>query len=168
MSSANIIWSSSEVSDQILKIKADGFVQTVLEHGDKIFKMLPSVEDIPRLEKAEDALRLGQIFIDMNMLAVSVRNPQFKDEDKKKWPKHLLVAQNVKNMPEKAFLVWNIEKSKGTLSIYLTVGIALMIGILLFPIWPLNVKIVIWYISFYFLVFFVSDCFLYSRLDYLL
>lgn len=73
-----------------------------------------------------------------------------------KWPKHLLIAQNVKQMPEKAFLLWNIEKPKGRLSIYLTIGIMLLIGILLFPIWPLQVKIIIWYISFYFLVFFVS------------
>jgi translocation protein SEC62 len=53
-------------------------------------------------------------------------------------------------------MTWLIPKDQKRLSLFLMLAILAGILIMLFPIWPLSVKLVIWYISFYLLVFLVG------------
>jgi translocation protein SEC62 len=57
---------------------------------------------------------------------------------------------------EKMFMMWMIPKDTKRLSLFLMLIAFAVLLIVLFPIWPVSVKLVIWYISFYLLVFLIS------------
>lgn len=59
-------------------------------------------------------------------------------------------------MTDKGFYLWKIEKSKGKLAFMLFLVILLVIAFMLFNIWPLWLKIALWYFSFYLLMFLVT------------
>ncbi len=58
-------------------------------------------------------------------------------------------------MLDKGFYIWNVEKSKGKLAFMLMLVVVIVIAFLLFNIWPLWLKIALWYCSFYLLMFLV-------------
>ena len=80
------------------------------------------------------------------------RHPQFPDEAKKKWPRHFMVARAPIFGP-KGFYMMQLPKSHKKLTILLIVGVLIVIAFMLFSIWPLWLKIGIWYVSFYTLIF---------------
>jgi hypothetical protein len=57
---------------------------------------------------------------------------------------------------EKGFYSWNIPKPRGKLAFFLFLGFLLAIAFMLFHLWPLWLKIGIWYFSFYTLIVLVS------------
>lgn len=84
------------------------------------------------------------------------RHPGFADELKKKFPKHLIYSKGGNNkMTDKGFYMFNIERSNKKLFLILVLVIAVVFAFLLFQIWPMWLKIGLWYFSFYSLVFLV-------------
>ena len=85
------------------------------------------------------------------------RDARFPDEAKKKFPKHLTPARPPNNkFTEKGFYTWNIPKPKGKLALFLFIGVLIAIAFMLFHLWPMWLKIGIWYFSFYTLIILVS------------
>lgn len=134
----------------------DNFHEIVLEHKDEILKKFKEVKAITSLDKLEDSIKLGQLFVDYKVIVVLERHPGIESELKKKYPKVLVPArpQNIK-MTEKGFYTWNVPKSHGKLALFLFLGVMIAIAFLLFNLWPLWLKIGIWYFSFYTLIFLV-------------
>lgn len=58
---------------------------------------------------------------------------------------------------EKGFYSWNIPKPRGKLAFFLFLGFMLAIAFMLFHLWPLWLKIGIWYFSFYLLIVLVRS-----------
>lgn len=85
------------------------------------------------------------------------RHPNVESESKKKYPKYLIPARPVNNkFTDKGFYMWQIEKPRGKLAFLLFLGIMLVIAFMLFNIWPLWLKIGLWYFSFYTLIILVN------------
>lgn len=83
------------------------------------------------------------------------RHPEATDEIKKKWPKKL-IPQRDGRANDKTFITWLTPKDSKRLSLFLMLIIFAVLLIVLFPLWPVGVKLIIWYISFYLLVFLVG------------
>lgn len=132
----------------------DNFHQVVLENKEEIMSNFKDVKAISQLEKLEDSIKLGQLFMDYKLLLALDRHPRIESELKKKYPKHL-VPTNAK-FSDKGFYSWNIPKPKGKLALLLFLGIMIVIAFMLFSIWPLWVKIGLWYFSFYTLIVLVT------------
>jgi len=62
-------------------------------------------------------------------------------------------------MQDKGFYIWKVEKSKGKLTMMLMLVVVIVVAFLLFNIWPLWLKIALWYFSFYLLMFLVNTIF---------
>ena len=137
----------------------DNFHEVVLENKEEIVKKFKEVKALPEIEKIEDSIKLGQLFIDYKLLRALERDPRVESELKKKYPKFLLPARPQFNkFTDKGFYTWQIEKPRGKLAFLLFMGIMLVIVFMLFNIWPLWIKIGLWYFSFYTLI--VLVCFL--------
>lgn len=97
------------------------------------------------------------MFIDFKLLIPLDRHLHSPDEAKKKYPKHLVPCAPPKwKMTDKGFYSWNTPKPMKKLTIYLIIGVIIAFAFLCFNIWPLWLKIAIWYFSFYTLVILVS------------
>jgi hypothetical protein len=68
----------------------DHYHQIVLENKDAIMKMFKHVTQIPSLDKIEDSIRLGNIFVENGLMKCLGRDHRVPDEAKRKYPKHLL------------------------------------------------------------------------------
>ncbi len=135
----------------------DNFHEVVLAHGSEIMKMFKEVKAIPKLEKIEDSIRLGQIFIDFKLLIPFERDPRQESEAKKKYPKFIVPARpQHSRCNEKGFYAWNIPKPRGKLAFFLFLGFLVAIAFMLFHLWPMWLKIGIWYFSFYTLIVLVG------------
>ncbi len=79
-------------------------------------------------------------------------------EKKMKYPKHLVPVRTMApKFTEKGFYVWMTPKPFGKMAFLLALGILISIAFMLFSIWPLWLKIGIWYFSFYTLVILVNN-----------
>ena len=108
------------------------------------------------METLDDSLKLGRMFIEYKMMVAMDRHPGFPDEAKKKYPKHLnTAAPSNSRMKDSGFYMWQLERSTGKLALFLGLGIAIVIIFMLFNIWPLWLKIGLWYFSFYTLMILV-------------
>jgi len=85
------------------------------------------------------------------------RHLHSESEAKKKYPKHLVPSRmgNCK-VTDKGFYSWQTPKPFKKIAILLTLGIIITIAFMLFSIWPLWLKIAIWYFSFYTLILLVG------------
>ena len=92
-----------------------------------------------------------QIMMMMRLLIPLVKHPNFPDDAKKKWPRHFVFAQAPIIGP-KGFYMFQLPKSNSKMIFLLGIGITVVIAFMLFSIWPLWLKIGIWYVSFYTLV----------------
>lgn len=110
---------------------------------------------VKELEKIEDSINLGKLFLAYQLLYVLDRDPRQEAEAKKKYPKHLVPSRQ-QTLTEKGFYAWNIPKSKTKLTLFLIIGVLIAIGFMLFSLWPLWLKIGIWYLSFYTLIVLVG------------
>ena len=118
--------------------------------------MFQHVKQFQTLDKIEDSVKLGQMMMNHKLLVPLMRDPRFKEEEKKKYPKHLYPAKGgALRMNDKGFYFWQVEKSTGKHAFFLVMLVVVMITFLLFNIWPLWLKIGLWYFSFYTLVILV-------------
>lgn len=127
----------------------------MLKHKEEILKKFFSGEhkEIEKLDTIEDSMRLGQFFIELGLLIPLERHLHSENEAKKKYPKHLVPSRmGMRKMTDKGFYSWNTPKPFKKLVILLTLGIIIAIAFMLFSIWPLWLKIAIWYFSFYTLI----------------
>jgi hypothetical protein len=110
------------------------------------------------LETIEDSIKLGQLFVDFRLALPLERHLHTPEEKKMRYPKHLVPArpQNFK-FNEKGFYAWLTPKPYGKMAILLTLVIVIVIAFMLFHLWPLWLKIAIWYFSFYTLIILVSS-----------
>lgn len=165
-----LITLSNFISEKGLKIKqamthdqqldyfrGDNFHQVVLANKSEILSKLKTIKQITSLETMEDATMLGQLFVDFRLALPLERHLHAADDKKMKYPKHLVPArpQNFK-FSEKGFYAWLTPKPYGKMAILLTLVIIIVIAFMLFSLWPLWLKIAIWYFSFYTLIFLVS------------
>ena len=149
---------------QLDYFRGDNFHQIVLEHKTAIMGKLKEVKALTLLETVEDAIKLGQIFVDFRLLLPLERHLHGPDDKKMKYPKHLVPAkpQNFK-FSDKGFYAWLTPKPYGKMAILLAIGIVIVIAFMLFSLWPLWLKIAIWYFSFYTLIVLVRFTFLLSQ-----
>jgi hypothetical protein len=84
----------------------------------------------------------------------SIKDPRFPDDIKRKYPKHIALLNGpINRMVDKGFFyVWTVEKPQGKIMLYLALAVVVVIAFMLFNIWPLWLKIGIWYVSFYLLM----------------
>lgn len=130
----------------------------MLANGAEILKKLKEIKAITKLETKEDSIRLGQVFVDFKLLIPLERHSHgAQDENMKlKYPKHLGPCKpNSWRMTEKGFYSWNTPKPMTKLTIFLIIGIIIAFAFMCFSIWPLWLKIGIWYFSFYTLIILV-------------
>lgn len=97
-----------------------------------------------------------QLLMMFRILIPLVKNPQHPDQAKKKWPRQLVIAPQPIIGP-KGFYMFQLPKSNKKLIILLTIGFIVVMAFMLFSIWPLWLKIGIWYVSFYTLIALVRD-----------
>lgn len=136
--------------------RMDNFTEIVLKHGEEIRKpLLEFFPKIPEIKTQKDAVELAQVFAMYKVCGLLERHPQAEDEIKKKWPKKLIPKRDGR-ANDKIFMTWLIPKDAKRLSLFLILAIIAGLLIMLFPIWPVSIKLVIWYISFYLLVFLVG------------
>ena len=89
------------------------------------------------------------------VMSILERHPDAEEELKKKWPKKLINKRDGA-ASEKVFMTWLIPKDTKQLSLFLILLIIAGLLIMLFPLWPMSIKTIIWYISFYLLVFLIG------------
>lgn len=112
------------------------------------------IKAIQTLDKLEDSIKLGQLFIDYKLLIPFERDPRHESEAKKKYPKFIVPARpQFGKFGEKGFYSWMIPKPRGKLALFLLIGFVIAIAFMLFNLWPMWLKIGIWYCSFYLLIF---------------
>jgi len=117
-------------------------------------KQFKKVTAIPKLETLEDSMKLGSLFIASRLLIPFDRDPRQPGEAKKKFPKHIVPVKQ--GFGEKGFYSWNTPKPRGKLALFLFIGVLIAIAFMLFHLWPLWLKIGIWYFSFYTLIVLVN------------
>lgn len=124
-----------------------------MKHKEEILKKFFSgaYKELTQLETLEDSMRLGQLLVDIGLLLPLERHLHSAEEAKKRYPKHL-VPSRVRKFSDKGFYSWLTPKPFKKLVILLVLGILIAIGFMLFSIWPLWLKIGIWYFSFYTLI----------------
>ena len=121
----------------------------------KLFKL---VKAVPEIADLKDSIKLGQLFIDYKLIIPFEKDPRKEEEAKKKWPKFLVPARPTSGrFAEKGFYSWNIPKPRGKLALFLFIGVLIAIAFMLFHLWPMWLKIGIWYFSFYTLIFLVNQ-----------
>jgi translocation protein SEC62 len=132
----------------------------VIENRTEIMKMFKEVKALPQLEDLKDSIKLGQLFIDYKLLIPLDKDPRKEEEAKKKWPKFLVPAgPKSGKFGEKGFYSWNVPKPRGKLALFLVIGVLIAIAFMLFHLWPMWLKIGIWYFSFYTLIILVRSIF---------
>lgn len=126
--------------------------------------MFSEISAIKQLSKMEDSVKLGQLFIDFRLLVPFDRDPRqekTEPEARKKFPKFLIPARTQQpKMTEKGFYMWIVPKPRGKLALFLFIGFIIAIAFMLFHLWPMWLKIGIWYFSFYTLIVLVGFIFL--------
>lgn len=87
----------------------------------------------------------------------TLKDPRFPTEMKRKYPKHLIPVNGPMNkMVDKGlFYFWTVEPQKSRLVFFLALVVIIVIAFMLFNIWPLWLKIALWYFSFYLLMLLV-------------
>lgn len=136
--------------------RMDNFSQIVLDHKDEIRKpLLEMFPKMPEIKAMSDVIELAQVFGMYKVMGILERHPEAADEIKKKWPKKLIPKRDGR-ANDKCFMTWLIPKDAKRLSLFLILAIVAGMLVMLFPIWPVAIKLVIWYISFYLLVFLVG------------
>lgn len=126
----------------------------MLANQTDILKMFKEVKAIQKLDTIEDSCKLLELCIMMKLFFPFERDPRFPDEAKKRFPKHF--APMPKKNLEKGFYSWNVPKPRGKLALFLAIGILIAIAFMCFSLWPLWLKIGIWYFSFYTLIILVG------------
>lgn len=97
------------------------------------------------------------MFIDFKLLMPLERHLHSETESKKKYPKHLVPARpQFRKMTEKGFYSWTTPKPFKKMAILLVLGVLLTFAFMLFSLWPLWLKIGLWYFSFYTLIVLVT------------
>lgn len=135
----------------------DNFHEVVKKNEEKILKCFKEIKAFRALQTIDEQMRLIILFIQLKLIVPLDRNPGFPDDFNKKYPKHLNPpsADNLR-LTAKGFYMWNIDRPRGKLALLLGIGIVIVIAFMMFNLWPLWLKIALWYFSFYTLVFLVS------------
>lgn len=107
---------------------------------------------VNELDKIEHSIKLGNLFGAYKLLFALEKDPKHENEAKLKYPKHL-VPSRTQQFTEKGFYSWDVPKPRGKLAFFLFIGVLIAIAFMLFNLWPLWLKIGIWYFSFYTLMF---------------
>lgn len=124
----------------------------MLQNKTEILKMLKLNTAVKQLDSIEDSIQLGNLFGAYKLLFALEKDPRHEEESKLKYPKHLVPSREQK-FKDKGFYSWMVPKPSGKLAFYLVIGIIIAITFMLFNLWPLWLKIGIWYFSFYTLMF---------------
>jgi translocation protein SEC62 len=81
---------------------------------------------------------------------------RMQDDNKKlKYPKRFQPMRDIFNFDENLFYWVNIERKNNKTLVYLIITVSIVLGVCLFPIWPLSLKLGIWWILLFIMVFLV-------------
>ena len=128
----------------------------VLQHGDKILKMIPSfVQDgsIKQLKSMEDSVKLGTCMQLTETIIAVQKDPRLVNQGTEKIPKYIVPTKHP--MTDKGIYMFVEKEDKQTQSLYLGLIVVAILALMCFRLWPLWLKKAIWYISFYLLVFLI-------------
>jgi len=142
-------------------IRGQDFCKWVLKNADLIRKKAPLAVENIELKSSKDAVELGNRLIEkrfmyraMAKVVAKVATVESKeDTDAKesarnlKWPKKVAITAN-QHFEENSFYVICYEGSKTWRYAALAGIISAVLLLCMFPAWPLQVKIIVWYISF--------------------
>jgi len=142
-------------------IRGQDFCKWVLKNVELIRKKAPKAVEDMELKTHQDALDLGDRLIEKQFIYRAMHKVVAKASDAKdepdsskmpKWPKRLAITVN-QSFEESAFYVICYEGSKTWKYIALGAIVVAVLLMCMFPAWPLQVKIAVWYISFSLLTF---------------
>jgi hypothetical protein len=95
------------------------------------------------------------MFVNFKLMYVLDRHPNVPTDAKRKYPKNVHMPRG-QQVTDKCFLHMDLGKPVGKQALMLGLIVIIMIGFLCFNLWPLWLKIGIWYVSFYLLMFLVG------------
>jgi hypothetical protein len=138
----------------------------IMVNKDKILKMIPTMgkgAELNGLTSIQDSCKLVMGLIQFQAMGRVIPNRmQYQDpkdpECKKPKSVEALPMEHMMVTPH-GFYIFQVEASQGKTQLWLIAAVALAFFFLLFRVWPEWLKIGVWYISWYTLVFLVS-CFI--------
>lgn len=98
-----------------------------------------------------DTKKILNFLIQAKLMMRLERFHDVTDPKKYKWPKKVEIGEVQKIDNEVNFLAFTITKKKSR--IWPTLMLLLVLIICLFPLWPLSIRLVVFYLSLYFLMF---------------
>lgn len=154
-------------------VRGDDLIKSFKENIDYLVKEVNSILNVNI--KAEDPNAPQLVYNMFNQRNMMKKAGRYPDDPKMKYPKRLIpfqeegkccsghheghehknskVADEEKaKLEEKMFYLVNIEEDKKKTFFWLSVAIFAVIMVCLFPVWPIEVKIGIYYVSYFFLV----------------
>jgi translocation protein SEC62 len=161
-------------------VRGDDLLKSLKDNGEYLVKEINKICNTQIDSKNENALQLIYMqFNDRKMLVKALRTKN--EATKLKYPKRLMPYEensvkccddsdgdhnhkngsNMKDLDmakfdEKMFYVVYLEEDKKVTYFWLIVAIVAVLGFCLFPVWPIEVKIGIWWISYILLWFMLS------------
>ena len=130
----------------------------VLQAAPQIMKMIPSfteVGDITQLKTIEDSIKLGQHMILCQNILQLRKDPRLVQSGNEKTPKFVVPERQSAPMTDKGIYMIIEKEDPNSQKLYLALIVVVVLALMCFRLWPLWLKKVIWYISFYLLVFLV-------------
>lgn len=75
-----------------------------------------------------------------------------ENNDQRKFPKRLYQSQYQENFDEEKFYYINVKRSQKQTYFYLSLAVFGVLLVCMFPIWPLELKLFMWWVSFILLI----------------
>lgn len=136
------------------------FHVAVLQNEAYIMKMIPTFVAegiVKQLKSIEDSIRLGNLMIVTKNVVQLKGDPRVPGAATEKCPKYVVLDKNP--FSDKGIYMMIEKEDKQTQMLYLGLLVVVILVLMCFRLWPLWLKKVIWYISFYLLVFLVITAF---------
>ena len=128
------------------------FHVAILQHKAHIMKMIPTfVEEglVKQLDNIEDSIRLGNLMIVTKNVVQLKADPRIPGASQEKCPKYVVLDKNP--FSDKGIYMMIEKEDKQSQMLYLGLLVVVILALMCFRLWPLWLKKVIWYISFYLL-----------------
>ena len=147
-------------------IRGDDLSKYLKENIDRICKDVNSICSTSIDPKEETALQ--KVYSEFNKRGLMVKAVRFTEDGKVKYPKRLahfeesgedccgekhadvpkVSFEEMKRFDEKMFYVLDLHRGKGKTYFWLFVVISMVLMYCLFPVWPYEVKVAIWWVSY--------------------
>jgi translocation protein SEC62 len=145
-------------------VRGDDFAKTLKANLQTVCKDISTI--LGKEIDPDSSNALQQVYSEFNKLSMMVKAVRFTEDGKVKYPKRLahyeefddccgeqhekveVNQHELKNFDEKMFYVLDLNRGKGKVYFWLFVVIAAVLMYCLFPVWPYEVKVGIWWVSY--------------------